>query len=71
MNQNVLLQLLDLILNPVSDKEIVIDHKVNQQVKEPVRLVHFLFPKYRFDGAELADLLLGYSYNIMPSQEYA
>ena len=53
MHQNVFLQLFNPRLDAVPDGEIVVRHKVDQEIEEAVRRADFILPEKRFNGAKL------------------
>ncbi|MNC49925.1 hypothetical protein D3C75_991400 [compost metagenome] len=49
MHKDVFFQLFDFYLDSVAYNKVIIDYKVNEIIKETVRLTHFLLPQDRFN----------------------
>ena len=69
MHENVFFQRLDAGFNPVADEEVIVDHNINQMIKEIIGPVHFFFPKNRLQGTKLIDFLFRNRNDIMTAKK--
>ncbi|MNI70304.1 hypothetical protein D3C73_1261100 [compost metagenome] len=67
MHQNIFFELFDFNLNSVANGKVIVNNKVDQVIKEPVRLAYLLLPQNRFYSTELINFLFGYGNDIMPA----
>jgi len=69
VHEDVFLELLDLVLDPVADINIIIDDKVDEMIEEPVGRVNFLVPQNRLKRPDFIDSLAGYGNDEMFSEK--